>query len=122
MYLVYHDPAQRPRLPHSAGLRDGLLGVVNVFASSAMSGANNVVIAHEFLHTLGATDKYDPANNQPRFPDGYADPEREPLHPQALAEIMAGRIPVSESAAGQPRSLNQVLIGPLTAREINWVQ
>ena len=122
MYLVYHDPAQRARLPHSTGLRDGLVGVVNVFASNAMSGGNNVVIAHEFLHTLGASDKYDPATNQPRFPDGYADPELEPLHPQALAEIMAGRIPVSESDAVQPRSLNHVVIGPATAREINWVQ
>jgi hypothetical protein len=120
MFLVYHDPAQRARLPHSTGLRDGLVGVVNVFAASAMSAENNVVIAHEFLHTLGATDKYDPATNQPRFPEGYADPGREPLHPQQLAEIMAGRIPVSETAAAQPRSLNHVLIGPATAREINW--
>jgi hypothetical protein len=121
LFLVYHDPAQRTTLPHSTGLRDGLVGVVNVFASGAMDAENNVVIAHEFLHTLGASDKYDPATNQPRFPDGYADPELEPLHPQAFAEIMAGRIAVSESSAVQPRSLNHVVIGPATAREINWV-
>lgn len=122
LYLVYHDAARRARLPHSTGLRDGLVGVVNVFATNAMDGENNVVIAHEFLHTLGASDKYDPATNQPRFPDGYADPELRPLHPQALAEIMGGRIPVSETAAAQPRSLNHALIGPATAREINWLQ
>lgn len=120
LYLVYHDPAQPERLPHSTGLRDGLVGVVNVFASEAMDAENNVVITHEFLHTLGASDKYDPATNQPRFPDGYADPELDPLHPQAFAEIMAGRIPISETAAVQPRSLNHALIGPATAREINW--
>jgi hypothetical protein len=119
LFLVYHD-SRKELLPHSTGLRDGLVGVVNVFASSAMTGENNVVIAHEFLHTLGATDKYDPATNQPRFPDGYADPGREPLHPQLFAEIMAGRIPLSESSAAQPRSLNHAVIGPATAREINW--
>ena len=29
-----------------------------------MDGANDVVIAHELLHTLGATDKYDPATTR----------------------------------------------------------
>lgn len=122
LYLVYHDPARSARLPHSTGLRDGLLGVVNVFAAGSMDGENNVVITHEFLHTLGASDKYDPATNQPRFPDGYADPEQQPLHPQMFAEIMGGRIPRSASESTQPRSLNHVLIGPVTAREINWLR
>lgn len=120
LFLVYHDPAQLQRLPHSTGLQQGLVGVVNVFADPSMAPENNVVIAHEFLHTLGATDKYDPATNQPRFPEGYADPEASPLHPQVFAEIMGGRIPLSEAEAVQPRSLNHVLIGPATAREINW--
>jgi hypothetical protein len=35
---------------------------------------------------------------------------------------MAGRVPVSESEAGMPRGLDQVLIGAKTAREINWVR
>ncbi len=120
MILVYVDPAQRGHLPHSTALREGLIGLVNVFAAPAMAAENNVVIAHEFLHTLGATDKYDRETNQPLFPDGYADPEAAPLHPQAFAEIMGGRIPLSKSMAAQPRSLNHVVIGPTTAREINW--
>ena len=81
---------------------------------------NNIVIAHEFLHTLGATDKYDFANNQPVFPDGYAEPQRVPLLPQSYAEIMAGRPPLTHTEAEIPASLNRVLIGEQTAREINW--
>ncbi len=120
MFLVYFDPAQTSRLEHSTGLQNGLIGRVNAFASYAMAKQNNVIITHEFLHTLGATDKYDPATNQPVYPDGYANPDQQPLVPQRFAEIMAGRIPVSQSEATIPESLNNVLIGSLTAQEINW--
>ena len=41
-----------------------------------MTEENNVIVAHEILHTFGATDKYDPATTQPRYPDGYAEPGR----------------------------------------------
>ena len=85
-----------------------------------MSRQNNVVIAHEFLHTLGATDKYDPATNQPLFPDGYANPDLDPLLPQRFAEIMAGRTPLSRNEAETPASLVDALIGNKTAQEINW--
>lgn len=120
MFLLYFDPAQSQRLGHSTGLQKGLIGRVNVFASRNMAGQNNVVTAHEFLHTLGATDKYDSATNQPGYPEGYADPDLQPLHPQRFAEIMAGRIPMSQTEAVTPASLHDVLIGDKTAREINW--
>ncbi|HEY0665044.1 MAG TPA: hypothetical protein VGD24_03170 [Gallionella sp.] len=120
MFLVYFDPAQTQRMAHSTGLQKGLLGLVNVFASAGMARQNNVVIAHEFLHTLGATDKYDAAN-QPRYPDGYAEPDLVPLHPQRFAEIMAGRTPLTQSTAETPASLDGALIGARTAQEINWL-
>jgi hypothetical protein len=120
MILVYFDPAQIKMLDHSTGLQNGLTGRVNVFASHDMAKQNNVIITHEFLHTLGATDKYDPATNQPLFPDGYANSELQPLLPQRFAEIMAGRIPVSQTDATIPESLDDVVIGSLTAQEINW--
>ena len=122
IFVMYHDPETSPRLAHSTGLQKGLIGVVNAFARSDMDGENNVVIAHELLHTLGATDKYDFTSNRPLHPDGYADPDATPLHPQRRAEIMAGRIPVSESRAEPPRGMRQVVIGAKTAREINWVR
>jgi hypothetical protein len=122
VFVLYHDPALVQRVPHSLGLQKGLLGVVYAFASEEQSGPNNLVIAHELLHTLGATDKYDPATNLPVHPDGYAEPDRDPLWPQALAEIMAGRIPLSAQRAEMPEALAQALIGEATAREIRWVR
>jgi hypothetical protein len=120
LFVLYHDPAISPELPHSLGLQKGLLGVVHVFADDGMKGANDTVIAHELLHTLGATDKYDLANNQPLHPEGFAEPNRQPLYPQSFAELMAGRIPVSSTQAQTPESLQQVLIDPKTASEIGW--
>jgi hypothetical protein len=120
MFLVYFDPAQTRMLEHSTGLQKGLLGRVNVFASREMARQNNVVITHEFLHTLGATDKYDLSTNQPLYPDGYANPDLQPLVPQRFAEIMAGRTAVSQTEATIPESLDDVVIGSSTAKEINW--
>lgn len=121
IYLLYFDPAHTRRLGHSTALQKGLVGRVNVFAAADMARQNNIVIAHEFLHTLGATDKYDLANNQPVFPDGYAEPQRVPLWPQLFAEIMAGSTPLTQGHAELPASLNRVLIGEKTAQEINWL-
>ena len=83
---------------------------------------NNVIIAHEFLHTLGASDKYDPADGLPLFPLGFAEPEKEPRFPQRLAEIMGGRIPLSDYDAEIPGSLKHVIIGADTALEIRLIE
>jgi hypothetical protein len=122
VFVLYHDPERVTHLSHSLGLQKGLIGVVNAFASEKQAAQNNVVIAHELMHTLGATDKYDLRTNQPAFPDGYADPKRQPLLPQEYAEIMAGRLPLTEDRAEMPRSLEEVLVGAKTAREINWLR
>jgi len=121
IFWLFHDPHLQNVLPHSTGLEKGLMGIAHGFADKDMARTNLVVIAHELLHTLGATDKYDLDNNQPSYPDGYADPEQQPRYPQTAAELMAGRIPLSENEAEQARSLRQVVIGPLTAREIGWI-
>lgn len=119
LFSVFHDPVDGVALPHSLGLEKARIGIAHVFASRRMQGSNRVVIAHELLHTLGATDKYGP-DNLPRYPDGYAEPARRPLYPQRYAEIMGGRIPVSAERADIPGSLQQARIGPITAQEINW--
>lgn len=122
LYLLFHDPQQVHVLRHSTALNKGRIGLVNLFGEHSYAGTNAVVIAHELLHTVGATDKYDLANNIPRYSDGYADPHREPRYPQDYAELMAGRIPLSPSRAEMPAGLAQTLIGDVTAREIRWVK
>jgi len=121
MFVLFHDPEQRDRLPHSLGLQKGLIGVVYAFAADSQNAQNNVVIAHELLHTLGATDKYDAASNQPLHPDGFAEPDRDPLYPQPYAEIMAGRAPIAPGQARIPDGLGETVIGTLTATEIRWL-
>jgi hypothetical protein len=118
IFVRYHDPEQQFALENSVGLQKGMVGVVNAYASRRRTGSNNVIIAHEFLHTLGATDKYDPADGQPIAPDGLAEPDRRPLYPQRLAEIMGGRIALAENDAVIPKGLRFAVIGPLTASEI----
>lgn len=120
MFVNFYDPQTHPTVQHSLGLQKGLIGVVHAFAGRRQSAQNNVVIAHELLHTLGATDKYSPVDNLPIHPEGYADPDRQPLFPQTSAELMGGRIPLSPTNAEIPASLKNVVIGPLTAAEINW--
>ena len=120
MFVIYHDPEHSPRVPHSLGVKEGSIGVVHAFAGNDMAQSNNVVITHELLHTLGATDKYDRRTDLPLHPTGYADPDRVPLHPQDYAEIMAGRIPLSPDTAAIPRDLQQAVVGPATAGEIGW--
>jgi len=95
-----------------------MVGIVNAFASRQQRGMNNVIIAHEFLHTLGATDKYDPITGSPNYPEGFAEPERTPRFPQCYAEIMGGRIAVSESDHMVPKGLRYAVIGEQPATEI----
>jgi hypothetical protein len=122
MFVLFHDPALTQVVPHSLGLTKGLIGVVYAFATPSMDGENAVVMAHELLHTLGATDKYNYADDAPRYPEGYGDPRQVPLYPQSFAEIMAGRRMLSATQWEQAASLEEVLIGPATALEIRWTQ
>jgi hypothetical protein len=120
LFVLYHDPATLERAPDSHGLQKGLVGVVHGFAAGAMTGSNDIVIAHELMHTVGALDKYDPATGEPVYPSGYGDAAQQPLYPQAEAEIMAVRRALSERESEMPRSLRSVVAGPATALEIHW--
>src|SRR5882724_7489137 len=122
MFVLYHDPALTPTVPHSLGLMKGLIGVVYAFAVPEMNGENNVVIAHELLHTVGATDKYSFVADAPSFPDGYGDAAQKPLYPQRTAELMAGRRMLAPDKWQQALSLDEVVIGAVTALEIRWPQ
>ncbi len=119
LFVIYNDIEITPSLRHSVGLEGGLIGIINAFADQSYRGSNQVVIAHELMHTLGATDKYD-TNTIPLYPQGYAEPHLKPLYPQPKAEIMGGRIPLSAQQASIPESLGKVVVGSYTAAEIGW--
>ncbi len=75
-----------------------------------------VAVAHELLHCLGATDKYDGAGHA-RAPDGLVEPARG--YPQAYGEIMVGEVPLAPGRGRNPASLDEVRMGDATAAEIN---
>jgi len=119
MFVLYHTPTPGRELQHSFGMNKGLLGLVHAFGSKELQGRNNLVIAHEMLHTVGATDKYH-ENGEPIFPEGYAEPNKKKRYPQRRAEIMAGRIPLNSDESSMPTSLRKCVLGDLTAQEIRW--
>jgi hypothetical protein len=122
IFVRYHDPTFTRSVPHSVGMQKGLVGVVHAFAARDMTRTNNVVIAHELLHTLGASDKYDAATLAPLYPTGYAEPDLEPRYPQSLTEIMAGRYAIDAQTFEMPDSLDIVRVGAATALEIRWTK
>ncbi len=120
VFAVFHEPTDGVALDRSTALEKGLIAVANLFADREARATNQIVLAHELLHTLRATDKYSSTSNAPSYPDGYAAPDARPLLPQTKAELMAGRIPLDERRAEMPNDLREVVIGPATAREIGW--
>lgn len=121
LYVIYHQGSDDKALEHSLGLEKGLIGVIHAYAKPAQSRQNAIIMAHEILHTVGASDKYSYKDNQPLYPNGYAQPEKNPLHPQRYAEIMAGRLAISSSQSKMPKDLRFCLVGAQTAKEINWI-
>lgn len=118
IYVLYHEAESGKALEHSLGLQKGLIGVVHAFADPRQTEQNNIVIAHEMLHTLGATDKYGP-DGRPVYPIGYAEPDLPQGVRRHEAEIMAGRIALPDGRNLMPDSLAQCVIGATTAHEIN---
>ncbi len=121
LFVMYYEGVDGQALSHSLGMQKGLMGLVHAFADSKQTQQNNVIIAHEILHTVGASDKYGPTGN-PQFPVGFSNPYRSPRYPQRSAEIMAGRIPTSAWSSYMAESLRSVTINEFTAEEINWLR
>ena len=119
MFVLYHDLSNQ-RLQHSVGLQKGLVGIVNAYGATSQTRQNNIVIAHEFFHTVGASDKYDEYGH-PIPPDGLGDPNKSPVYPQRKAEIMAGRRAISPHESEMPRGFKSIVLGRKTAQEIGWI-
>ncbi len=120
VFVLYNRWHQGKRLSHSTGLQKGMVSVVHAFAKHTLAQRNNVVITHEMLHTLGATDKYNLTTGLPLFPDGYAEPELQPRYPQKEAELMGAYIPISATESIMPKGLYRTRVGEKTAQEIGW--
>ena len=120
VFALYHAPDGGRAVPDSLGLSKGLVAIAHLYADPGAGGSNHVVLAHELLHTLGATDKYDRRTGQPLDPAGLGDPGQSPRYPQHSGEIMAGRVAVDAREAVIPDSLRQMVVGSATAREIGW--
>jgi len=121
-YALYYDPETHITLDHSTGLKKAKIAINYLFSSEEQTDQNNVVLLHEILHTLGATDKYNIKNGLPNFPEGFADSQKQPLYPQNKAELMGGRIAISNTEARIPTSLEDTVIGTLTAKEIQSIE
>jgi hypothetical protein len=110
--------------PHEAadsvGTRRGRIGIVKASDDPAEWGNTLAVILHETLHTVGALDHRN-RDGFARYPDGYAEPERTPFHPQAKAEVMALGIPIADREELRVSLLAEVVMGEATAREIGWL-
>ncbi len=122
VFALYFDPKTTPAVRHSTGLEKGHIAVINLFAHEKQNNSNQFIITHELLHTLGDSDKYNLATNEPNYPHGYAEPQLNPIYPQSLAEVMGGRIPLSQDRSEIPGSLGDVIIGEQTAKEIRLIK
>lgn len=118
----YHSPHNQPEYLHSIGILSMRLALANLTAHPQMAAHNQVVLAHELLHTVGANDLYNPVTGLPIFPEGYANALQQQRYPQRQAELMAGRLPIAPGQAREASGLTEVVIGPLTAMEIRWKQ
>jgi len=121
MFVLYQKGKSGSSLERSVGVKNASYGLVNAVASRQMAARNRIVITHELLHVLGASDKYELNTGQPVAPNGLANPNQSPLYPQNRAEIMAGRIATSATQWRRPASLKSCVIGAGTASEIGWL-
>lgn len=122
MFLIYHEPGEFSEMRMSVGMRKGRYGLVKAYTGRQNHSYNHVVITHELLHVLGASDKYSYGTGDPTYPEGFVEPNKDPLFPQTRAEIMAGVIPLSASRHALPGSLEHCRIGQTTAEEIGLFQ
>ena len=121
LFALYYEKSEALVLDRSATLKRSLIAAAKLFAGNSSQDANQIVMVHELLHTLGATDKYDLGSNLPIYPEGYAIPELNPRHRQQVAELMAGRTPLDERRIEMPNGLQRTLVGPVTAAKIGWL-
>jgi hypothetical protein len=97
----------------------GRRGIVEGSLDAVELALELTAVAHELLHLLGASDKYDAAGHA-LLPQGLPEPDAVPVFPQRAAEVMVGEIAIGPGQGKPITRLEDVRIGPVTAREIRW--
>lgn len=120
LYVVLEPVRTRTRFVEGFGAVGGDFGVVRAAIDVHTVDQALVAIAHEVLHCLGATDKYDEEGHAVP-PDGLVEPLRVPPYPQRYAEIMVGERPLAPGQGVLVESLGEARIGAITAMEIGWL-
>lgn len=79
-------------------------------------------VAHYIARLMGATSKIN-NTGRPVFPEGYAEPGKEPRFPQTKAELLGCYIQLNDFQPGPQavNSLDDVMIGPQSAFEMGWL-
>jgi len=102
-----------------SGAAGGEVGLVRAWVEGGDATLSLAALAHELLHNVGASDKYDGAGHA-REPEGLAEPGLVPRYPQRFAEWMVGEVALGPGRGCLPASLAELGVGPATAREIGW--
>lgn len=121
IYVLARPPSgARRRDIEGIGEQGGRVGVIEVELDDTMIDFALFVAAHELMHTLGASDRYDAAG-EPLVPDGLAEPDRHPPFPQVATEVMARHRAIAPGRSVPPDGLDELVVGDVTAREIGWL-
>lgn len=121
VYLMLRPSTRDRNFVEGLSELGGRVGVVQVEMDKGMVDFALFVATHEIFHTLGATDRYAP-DGAILLPEGLGDPEASPLYPQRHAELMARLRAISPTSGVSPESLDELKVGPITAREIGWLK
>jgi hypothetical protein len=119
VYLVMKRAGQDLAFVEGDSELGGRVAVAQVDIEPEMVDLSLFVVAHELMHTLGASDKYD-SEGRAVYPSGFAEPTRFRLYPQPGAEVMARNVPVAARSERPPNTLDELFVGETTAREIGW--
>ncbi len=118
VYVIVHAAARGgARLAEGFAAKGGELGLVETTIDDRSVDFALIAVGHELLHLFGATDKYDAQGHA--IATGLVEPALG--LPQRRAEIMVGEIPLGPGRGRVATRLDELGVGPVTAREIGWI-
>ena len=125
-FIYFHDPDLYEYYNGFVSCVGGKKNAIyNCVSTSKVTEDDGVQgIAHELAHILGAADRYNYPleGDEPccDIPEGIPEPDKVPLFPQDLACLMCGTILLGERSS-QAAMMDNVVICPITAKEIGWI-